>query len=155
AVRERVVRPLQTLANLLAALREDDYSIRGRHDRPDDALGSAMAEVNALGSSLRNQRLGAIEASALLSKGLESIDVAIPAFDESGILRLSNRAGDRLLGGGAVVGLDAPALGVGDLLTGDAPRTLRLGNSHQWLMRRGDARLGGRPHTLVVLTDVE
>ena len=83
AVRERVVRPLQTLANLLAALREDDYSIRGRHDRSDDALGSAMAEVNALGAALRDQRLGAIEASALLGKVLAAIDVAIFAFDDA------------------------------------------------------------------------
>src|SRR6188768_4472260 len=30
ALRERVVLPLQTLSNLLAALREGDYSIRGR-----------------------------------------------------------------------------------------------------------------------------
>ncbi len=39
AARERVMRPLQTLPNLLAALREDDFSIRGRHHRSDDARG--------------------------------------------------------------------------------------------------------------------
>jgi nitrogen fixation/metabolism regulation signal transduction histidine kinase len=157
-VRERVIRPLQTLANLLAALREDDYSIRGRHDRHDDALGTAMAEVNALGASLRDQRLGAIEASALLAKVLASIDVAIFAFDEGGVLRLANRAGERLVGGGLLVGQTAAALGLGDLLTGDAPRTTALGSEgqrRQWLLRRGEARLGGRPHTLVVLTDVQ
>ena len=32
-VRERVLRPLQTIANLLAALREGDYSIRARGAR--------------------------------------------------------------------------------------------------------------------------
>jgi nitrogen fixation/metabolism regulation signal transduction histidine kinase len=158
AVRERVIRPLQTLANLLAALREDDYSIRGRHDRADDALGVAMAEVNALGASLRSQRLGAIEASALLAKVLASIDVAIFAFDDTGVLRLANRAGERLLGGGLLIGQTAGALGMGELLGGDAPRTTALGSEgarRQWLLRRGEARLGGRPHTLVVLTDVQ
>ena len=65
ALRERVVRPLQTLSNLLAALLEGDYSIRSRGATTDDALGLAMLEVNALGETLREQRLGALEASAL------------------------------------------------------------------------------------------
>src|SRR5687768_9692679 len=42
ALRERVVRPLQTLSNLLAALLEGDYSIRSRGASADDALGLAM-----------------------------------------------------------------------------------------------------------------
>ena len=33
ATRERVVRPLQTLSNLLSALREEDFSVRGRGAR--------------------------------------------------------------------------------------------------------------------------
>ena len=56
AVRERVVFPLQTLSNLLGALREGDFSVRGRSPRPDDALGEVMREVNTLGSTLREQR---------------------------------------------------------------------------------------------------
>jgi two-component system nitrogen regulation sensor histidine kinase NtrY len=158
AARERVMRPLQTLSNLLAALREDDFSIRGRHHRSDDALGAAMAEVNALGDVLRAQRLGAVEAAALLRKVLEAIDVAIFAFDETGVLRLVNRAGERLHGG-ALLGQPAAALGMADLLEGEAPRTTTLavgGGAAKgpWLLRRASARLGGRPHTLVVLTDV-
>jgi len=39
AVRRHVVRPLQTLANMLEALREGDYSMRGRNVDPDDAFG--------------------------------------------------------------------------------------------------------------------
>ncbi len=154
AARERVLRPLQTMSNLLAALREDDFSIRGRHDRSDDALGAAMAEVNALGDILRAQRLGAVEAAALLRKVLEAIDVAILAFDENGVLRLANRAGERLLGGGTLLGQTASGLGMGELLDGDAPRKLALDGRGTWLMRRAEARLGGRPHTLIVLTDV-
>src|SRR5712691_6934977 len=62
AIRRRVVFPLQTVSNLLAALREGDYSIRGRQASVDDALGEVMIEVNALGETLREQRLGALEA---------------------------------------------------------------------------------------------
>src|SRR5690242_13492820 len=88
AVRERVVFPLQTLSNLLGALREGDFSVRGRSPRPDDALGEVMREVNTLSSTLREQRLGAMEATMLLRTVMREIDVAIFAFDEHERLRL-------------------------------------------------------------------
>src|SRR5215470_8829426 len=97
AVRRRVVFPLQTVSNLLAALREGDYSIRGRAAGAHDALGEVMIEVNALGETLREQRLGALEATALLRTVMAEIDVAIFAFDNLRRLRLVNRAGERLL----------------------------------------------------------
>src|SRR5271165_3668064 len=97
AVRERVVFPLQTLSNLLGALREGDFSVRGRSPRPDDALGEVMREVNTLGRTLREQRLGALEATMLLRTVMREIDVAIFAFDEHQRLRLVNREGERLL----------------------------------------------------------
>src|SRR5205823_8446838 len=97
AVRDRVVFPLQTLSNLLGALREGDFSVRGRSPRPDDALGEVMREVNTLSSTLREQRLGAMEATTLLRTVMREIDVAIFAFDERQRLRLVNRAGERLL----------------------------------------------------------
>src|SRR5262249_60207927 len=88
AVRERVMRPLQTLANLLAALREDDFSIRGRAERTDDALGATLAEVNALGQTLREQRLRAIEATNLLAKRMAAIDLSILGLHCAGRPRL-------------------------------------------------------------------
>jgi nitrogen fixation/metabolism regulation signal transduction histidine kinase len=97
AVRRRVVFPLQTLSNLLAALGEGDYSIRARRSRAGDALSEVMREVNALSETLRQQRLGALEATTLLRKVMAEIDVAIFAFDDSQRLRLTNRAGERLL----------------------------------------------------------
>ncbi len=38
-LREQVIRPLQTLSNLLAGLHEGDFSFRARGARPDDYLG--------------------------------------------------------------------------------------------------------------------
>src|SRR3970040_1578182 len=98
ALRERVVVPLQTLSNLLAALGEGDFSIRARGARGGDPLGEVMIEVNALVDTLRNQRLGALEATTLLRKVMEEIDVAVFAFDAASELQLMNRAGARLLG---------------------------------------------------------
>ena len=98
SVRTRVVVPLQTLANLLAALREDDFSIRGRTANPDDPLGAALLEINALAETLHEQRLGAVEATALLRTVMEQIDVAVFAFDPQHHLRIVNRTGERLMG---------------------------------------------------------
>src|SRR5262249_48806363 len=83
AARTLVIRPLQTLSNILAALREEDFSIRGRSSRRDDALGEVVAEINELSQTLREQRLGAMEAGALLGKVISEIDVAFFTFDRS------------------------------------------------------------------------
>ena len=97
SVREHAVRPWQTVTNLLAALREGDYSIRARGARENDALGEALLEVNELGETLRRQRLGAFEATALLRTIMAEIDVAVFTFDPARKLRLVNRAGEILL----------------------------------------------------------
>src|SRR5690348_7938175 len=65
---ERVIRPLQTISNMLAALREGDFSMRARGSNPDDALGLLWLELNSLGEDLRAQRLGALEATVLLRR---------------------------------------------------------------------------------------
>jgi two-component system, NtrC family, nitrogen regulation sensor histidine kinase NtrY len=159
ALRERVVRPLQTLSNLLAALLEGDYSIRSRGATSHDALGLAMLEVNALGETLREQRLGALEATALLRKVMEEIEVAVFAFDQELKLRLVNRAGERLLDMPAerVTGRTAEALGLDALLEGREQRILDTafpGARGRWQLRRSTFRQGGAPHRLLVLSDL-
>ncbi len=158
-LRERVIRPLQTLSNMLAALREGDYSIRARGAERDDALGLALLESNLLGETLRSQRLGAMEATALLRTVMAEIDVAILAFDDGGRLRLVNRAGERLLAQPSerLLGRTALQLGLESLLEGESPRTTDAtfgGASGRWEVRRGGFRQDGRPHMLLVIADV-
>ena len=159
ALREEIVRPLQTLSNLLAALREGDFSIRGRDASTDDALGLAMVEANYLAEVLRRQRLGAVEAHALVRKVMAEIDVAAFAFDDRDRLSLINRRGERLVGRDAeeVLGLRASELGLEGCLAGDVPRVLEFGlaaSPGRWEIRRGTFRQGGRPHRLVLLSDL-
>jgi PAS domain S-box-containing protein len=160
-LREHVVRPLQTLSNMLAALREGDFSIRARVPVEDarDPLSLAFQEVNALEDILREQRLGAVEATELLRKVQEEVDVAIFAFDEKERLRLLNRAGERLLGQPAdrVTGRSAAELRLDDALRGVAPRTLELshpGGTGRWELRRSVVRQEGLPLQLLVLSDL-
>jgi len=159
SVRHRVVFSLQTLSNLLAAMREEDFSVRARGASRDDAMGEVMIEVNSLSETLREQRLGALEATALLRTVMEEIDVAIFTFDNENKLRLVNRAGERLLARPVerLLGFTAAELGLGASLEGDAVRTMELtfpGGSGRWGMRRGLFRQAGLPHHLVVLSDL-
>ena len=158
SLRVHVVTPLQTLANLIAAMREDDFSIRGRTVSAGDPLGDVMTEVNALAETLHEQRLGAVEATALLRTVMEQIDVAVLAFDPGQRLRLVNRTGERLLGRAAeqLLGRSAVELGVTDWF-GEAPRVVDLavpGGVGRWEVRRTTFRLGGQQHDLLVLSDV-
>jgi PAS domain S-box-containing protein len=159
AVYVKVVRPLQTISNLVLALREEDFSTRARSIRRDDPLGQVQFELNALGDMLREQRLGALEASALLRAVMEEIGVAVFAFDETERLRLVNREGERLLGRPAerLLGETAAQLGLAECLEGQAARTLQGsfgGGMGQWGMRRSAFRQRGQPHQLIVLADL-
>src|SRR5881398_2700915 len=137
SAREHIIRPLQTMSNLLAALREGDYSIRARGAKGNDALGEVLLEINSLGETLRVQRLGAFEATALLRTIMAEIEVAVFTFDPDRRLRLVNRAGEDLLGQpmDKLLGRRARDLGLEVCLDAneDAPLTLAFhGASGRW-----------------------
>jgi two-component system nitrogen regulation sensor histidine kinase NtrY len=159
SAREHTIRPLQTMSNLLAALREGDYSIRARGAREGSALGEVLLEVNSLGETLRQQRLGAFEATALLRTIMSEIDVAVFTFDPKRSLRLVNRAGETLLGQpmDKLLGKTANELALDRCLEAneDEPLTLNFpGASGRWGIRRSTFREEGLPHELLVLTDL-
>src|SRR5216117_4218117 len=160
-VREHVMRPLQTVSNVLAALRERDYTLRARGSNPEDALGLLLLELNSLGEDMRAQRLDALEATALLRRIMDEIDVAIFAFDGEQALRLVNRSGAALLGRPPeqLLDRDAASLGLAPCLAGEALRVDTLtfpgrAGGGRWEVRRGTFRQGGLPHQLLVLADV-
>ena len=161
-LKQRIVRPLQTLSNILAAIREGDYSIRGRRAATGDALGEVMLEVNDLGQTLREQRIGALEANALLRTVMAEIDVAVFAFDGEQRLRLVNRAGERLLAQPStrLLGRTSSELGLAACFSreeGEGPHTMQMvfpGGFGRWDIRHSTFREGGAQHQLLVLTDL-
>jgi nitrogen fixation/metabolism regulation signal transduction histidine kinase len=157
AARARVLRPLQTLANLISSLREKDYAVRGRHHRRDDTLGLVMTELSQLADALRAERWRDEEAAAGLARVVEGLDAAVIAVDDRGVVRLANRTAERLVGR-ELVGQTTRSLGLEELLAVNAPRTVELampGGRGTWEVRPSEVRLSGMPHRLVVMTDVQ
>jgi len=159
ALQEQTTRPLQTLANVIGSLREEDYSFRARNATAEDALGELSLEVNALADMLSDQKLRSIEATALLQRVVDEIDAPLFAFDPAAKLRLVNPAGEHLLRQpqARMLGRNAEDLGLQQFLKAENESVveLNLGDSQaRWLLRRSSFRQRGVPHTLVVLSDV-
>jgi two-component system nitrogen regulation sensor histidine kinase NtrY len=156
---EQIIRPLQTLANVVAALREDDYSFRARGGQRNDALGDLALEVNRLAGTLQGRRAGALEAMALVERVMRSMQSPVLAFDPEGRLRLLNAAGERAFGlrGPTALGSSATQLKLEELLHVGDDDVISLGSGQQmvrWVVKRTSFRLHGVPHTLLVLSDV-
>lgn len=158
-VRAQIDYPLRTLANLISALREGDYSIWARSTDRNDAMSEVTRELNLLTRALRNRRFGEVEAAALVRSVVEHIDSAIFAFDERWRLRLVNRAGERLLARPAeqLGGRTAGELGVEAFLTGDDTRTAEVvlpGGHGRFRIRRTTFREAGVQHVLLSMSDL-
>jgi two-component system, NtrC family, nitrogen regulation sensor histidine kinase NtrY len=158
AARQMVTRVLFVAANLLGALREGDYSIRGVGARAGSAADLVMHEINALGQTLQRQRTEAVESTALLSSVMQAIDVAMFAFDTEERLVLVNPAAERLLGRASpkLLGRRAAELRLDPYLSGPVPRLVdRTFAGHGALeVRRSTFYRDGRPHQLMAFSDV-
>jgi nitrogen fixation/metabolism regulation signal transduction histidine kinase len=163
ALIEGMVRPLQTLSNVVSSLREGDYSFRARGASAPDAVGELASEVNALADLLQKQRVRSLEATALLARILEVMHAPLFAFDRDDTLQLVNNAGLKLLGlpNARSFGRSARELGLEVLLR--APdQTIHSLSADQkskaaparWLLRKASFRQDGAPHTLLLLADV-
>jgi two-component system, NtrC family, nitrogen regulation sensor histidine kinase NtrY len=156
---QAVQRVLSLQANLLGALREGDYSIRGTGARAGTAVDLVMVEINALGDTLQRQRTEALESTALLQSVMGAIDVAVFAFDMDERLVLVNPAGERLLGQPAsrLLGHHAHELRLASCLDGETPRMLDRPfgpESGRLELRRSTFRRDGKPHQLLVFADL-
>ncbi|MGC9293584.1 MAG: sensor histidine kinase, partial [Acidobacteriaceae bacterium] len=159
AIVERIVRPLQTLSNVVAALRDDDYSFRARCVRPGDALGDLAVEVHLLADRLQQRRHVELETSALLARVVETMDLPVFAFDVNSTLRLTNPAAARMLGQPAETMLhqSAEQLGLTALLQQPEEDVVVLQSGDRetrWMVRRSRFYQGGTPHRLLLLSDV-
>lgn len=158
-VRARLAYSLGTLANLVEALRHGDFSIRGRQRGRRGAFNALVAEINRLADQFKEQRLGALEATALARKVMAEIDLAVFAFDPGGRLRVVNPAGERLLAEpeDGLLGRSAEELGLVPLLTTRTDTAIEHafpGGAGRWSVRQASFREAGVPHRLLVVDDL-
>jgi two-component system nitrogen regulation sensor histidine kinase NtrY len=159
ALHTQILRPLQTLSNMVAAIREDDFSFRLRGGSREDSLADLIFEINALATRLQHQKVNALEATALLKKVMMEIDVAVFTFDQQQRLRIVNRAGEQLMGriGQRMLGLTASELGLADLLQSPQPKNVQMtfpGKHGRWAVSHTSFRENGVPHQLLIISDL-
>lgn len=159
ALHGQVIRPLQTLSNMVAAIREDDFSFRLRGGSREDSLADLIYEINSLATRLQQQKISALEATALLKKVLMEIDVAVFTFDQQQHLRIVNRAGEQLMGRIAprMLGLTAQELGLQEFLEAEEPQTVQMtfpGKHGRWAISHTSFRENGVPHQLLIISDL-
>lgn len=155
----RVIRPIQTASNMLSALREGDFSMQGGFIDEEDALGQLMVEINTVSSLMRDQRLGAVEAGALLDKVVEEIDVAFFTFDPGNRLKSINPAGEKLMLKSAadLLGKAAEELGLTPFLEADARQMIEHAfpaRFSRWGFTLGGYRDHGVPQSLLLVADL-
>src|SRR5882757_1059678 len=156
---ETIVRPLQTLTNVIASLREDDYSFRARGARRNDAMGDLAIEVNTLAAMLQSQRSGALEAMALVERVLSVMQSPVLAFDIEGRLRLINSAAEQLfqISTQTSLGQSAEELKLSAIFDAADDKPISIQGSSgasRWIAKKTSFRLRGVPHTLLVLAEV-
>jgi nitrogen fixation/metabolism regulation signal transduction histidine kinase len=157
ALIEGLIRPLQTLSNVVSSLREGDYSFRARGAGSPDAVGELSAEINALADLLQKQRVRSLEATALLARILEVMNAPMFAFDRNDQLQLVNDAGIQLLGRphARCFGSTARELGLAELLAAPDQTIHTFGTKPtRWLLRKAAFRQEGAPHTFLLMADV-
>ena len=171
AFMDQIIRPIQTLANVVAALREEDYSFRARGAHSNDPFGDLAIEINALADMHQTQRLGALEAAALFRRVIAELDAPVLAFDQSAHLRLVNPAAERLFKINAArdLGRTAAELKIDMLIGHSGEEVIQIPDRSQpqgqmndklvqtpsrWMLHATQFRQRGVPHTLMLLTDV-
>lgn len=158
-VGSRMLRTLGTVTELLGALREGDFSLRG-HVRPgSDPLQGIVADVNSLSDVLSEARRKRTETSRFLGKTITALKDPVFVADDEGKLRLINAAARTLVDAEnvAVLGRDLASLGLTEAFNTPDNAIFHgrfAGGEGRWAVRHVAWRSDGREHRLVVLRDL-
>jgi two-component system, NtrC family, nitrogen regulation sensor histidine kinase NtrY len=152
-----LTRPVHVVANLLAAIREGDLSIRAAETlNASDAVGLVFHEMNLLADKLHRGQTEVAETSALLVKIVDEVDVAIVLLDQQQHISFLNPAAEKILGRSlaSLLGRSMHEAGLARWLDANEETPIQLaGASYQ--VRRSRFRQNGAPRTLLALIDVQ
>ena len=160
AIYRLVVRPLQTMANIVAALKEKDYTLRVKYTNTDDPMGLSFSELNDLADKLQNQRLDMIETHQLLFKILEEVEAAVLCFDSEDQLVMANRYAQELYGEetDSLMGKSADKLGLKEALASTLQTAHEIefpARKSRWLVKHSPYRDDGKPHMMLLIADLQ
>jgi two-component system nitrogen regulation sensor histidine kinase NtrY len=160
SVRDSVVRAIQVLSNVVAALKENDFSFRANNEVRGDAFGDLAIEINNLSRALEQERLQTIDSSNLLRQVMAEVGSVILTFTPDSRVHLLNHAAAVFLGApeAELLGRSAQELGIADLFEGPSAETISRAGANmeetRWVVRRKQFRRHGIPHQLIVLSEV-
>src|SRR5258708_24242739 len=108
---------------------------------------------------VQQQKVSALEATAVLRKVMMEIDVAVFTFDQQQRLRIVSRAGEQLMGriAPSMLGLTAEEVGLKEFLQSPGPQTVQMtfpGKYGRWAISHTAFRENGVPHQLLIISDL-
>ncbi|MBT8070213.1 MAG: hypothetical protein KJO80_07250 [Gammaproteobacteria bacterium] len=157
--RNRAAYPLRTLANLVEAIRQQDYALRGVAGSSPSAMFELISEINALSEDLRRSRFARVEADLLLAKVVAELDAAVIAFDDEYTLTMINPSGAALFAARSndLLGRPAESLGLEEYFDYRTPQVMQRtfpGKQGKFRIQASTYREAGVRQHLLVLTDL-
>jgi nitrogen fixation/metabolism regulation signal transduction histidine kinase len=155
--RDLALQAFHVLSNVIAAVKDEDFSFRV-HAVAGDAYGNLATEINNLARALAEERLSSTETTSFLRQVMNEAGAAILAFSPDRRLLLLNHAGETFLGKreADAVNRTTDELGIAELLDKPHLNTVSrwiAGSEHRWIIRSTSFRQHGIPHKLVVLSE--
>jgi two-component system, NtrC family, nitrogen regulation sensor histidine kinase NtrY len=149
-----------TLANLVRAIRNGDYSQRAAESSPGDPLGALKDEINQLADALQQNRLATTENDFLIQNLIDKLEMAVLILDEGHTLAMANPAFSRLYDKplSELMGLTPDELGLKDTLAGENGPTHWINfpsRGSRYLLHNTEFRQNGRARTLYLFTDLK
>lgn len=160
AVKNQINFQLHTLTNLVEAIHQGDFSLRGIASAQDDPLAELVQQINQLAESLRLQRLASEEAYRLLEKVIKEINVAIIAFDGEQKIKLVNPAAEKLLANSSMklIGKEANEVKLALNMFSKETQVIERefpGAKGRWQVRLDTYRESGEQRQLLFINDVK
>jgi len=94
--RQHSEQQIRTLSNILEAMIDGDYSLRGRLQH-NQAFQELLGSVNSLAETLSRHKVEAKESKLLLEKIMQQMDAMVIAVDEQGFIVMANDSAKKLL----------------------------------------------------------
>ncbi|MGX5173583.1 sensor histidine kinase [Aliikangiella sp. IMCC44653] len=150
---------LQTLSNLVEAMIDGDYTLRGRK-QSNPAFQDLLNRINLLADNLHKHKLKAEESQLLLEKIIQQMDVLVFATDNNNHIVMINDAARKTLGFNSSLdnGYKLSDIGMEDLVGYKNSGVVKLNKnsiSGEFVLFKDQFYSDNQKHQLFLLTRIE